>query len=210
LCQGAEHRDVAVNGVRLHVAEAGAGPPLNLLHGWPQHWWFWRRPTLRLAEDYRVLAPDLRGWGWSDAPRDDYAKATFAADVIALMDAERLDRVSLLGHDWGGYTSCLLSLEHPERIERVIALDVTQPWLGCTRATPRRRCWAPTAGLVDPVPVGAEGRDGPRRRVRRRPAVARVTAPSAAAGRSAVVLPLEQHGGGVVAQLGRRVFDELA
>jgi pimeloyl-ACP methyl ester carboxylesterase len=95
---------------------------------------------LRLAEDYRVLAPDLRGWGWSDAPRDDYAKATFAADILALMDAERLDRVSLLGHDWGGYTSFLLSLEHRERIERMIALDVTRRgWDGCKRATSRRR-----------------------------------------------------------------------
>jgi pimeloyl-ACP methyl ester carboxylesterase len=124
---GVEHRDVAVNGVRLHVAEVGAGAPLILLHGWPQRWWCWRRLMLRLAEDYRVLALDLRGWGWSDAPRDDYAKDTFATDIVALMDAERLDRVSLLGHDWGGYTSFLLSLEHPERIARMIALDVTPP-----------------------------------------------------------------------------------
>jgi pimeloyl-ACP methyl ester carboxylesterase len=102
LVPGVEHRDVAVNGVRLHVAAAGAGPPLILLHGWPQHRWRWRRLMLRLAEDHRVLAPDLRGWGWSDAPRDDYAKDTFAADILAFMDAERFDRVSLLGHDWGG------------------------------------------------------------------------------------------------------------
>ena len=87
---GVEHRDVAVNGVRLHVAEAGVGPPLILLHGWPQHWWCWRRLMLRLAEDYRVLAPDLRGWGWSEAPRDNYAKDTFAADILTLMAAEGL------------------------------------------------------------------------------------------------------------------------
>jgi pimeloyl-ACP methyl ester carboxylesterase len=141
LVSGVEHRDVAGNGVRLHVAEAGAGPPLILLHGWPQH--CWRRLMLRLAEDYRVLAPDLRGWGWSDAPRDDYAKDTFAADILALMDAERLDRVSLLGHDWGGYTSFLLSLTHPERIERMIALDVTPPWLGRRQA---RHLAAPLLG----------------------------------------------------------------
>jgi pimeloyl-ACP methyl ester carboxylesterase len=140
---GVEHRDVAVNGVRLHVAEVGAGAPLILLHGWPQHWWCWRRLMLRLAEDYRVLALDLRGWGWSDAPRDDYAKATFATDILALMDAERLDRVSLLGHDWGGYTSFLLSLEHPERIARMIALDVTPPWPGRLQA---RHLAAPLMG----------------------------------------------------------------
>jgi pimeloyl-ACP methyl ester carboxylesterase len=140
---GVEHRVVAVNGVRLHVAEAGAGPPLILLHGWPQHWWCWRRVMPRLAEDYRVLAPDLRGWGWSDAPRDDYAKATFAADILTLMDAEGLDRVSLLGHDWGGYTSFLLALEHPGRIERMVALDVTPPWLGRPQA---RHLAAPLMG----------------------------------------------------------------
>ena len=140
---GVEHRMVAVNDVRLHVAEAGAGPPLILLHGWPQHWWSWRRVMPRLAEDYRVLAADLRGWGWSDAPRDDYAKATFASDILTLMDAEGLDRVSLLGHDWGGYTSFLLALEHPERIERMVALDVPPPWLGRLRA---RHLAAPLMG----------------------------------------------------------------
>ena len=137
------HRDVSVDGVRLHVAEAGAGPPLILLHGWPQHWWCWRRVIPRLAERYRVLAPDLRGWGWSDAPRDDYAKATFAADVIALMDAEGLDRVGLVGHDWGGYTAFLLALEQPQRIDRVLALDIAPPWIGRPRA---RQLAAPLLG----------------------------------------------------------------
>jgi pimeloyl-ACP methyl ester carboxylesterase len=120
--------------VRLHVAEAGSGPPLVLLHGWPQHWWAWRRLIPRLAERYRVLAPDLRGWGWSDAPPGDYAKATFAADVLALLDAEGLDRVRLVGHDWGGYAAFLLALEHPDRIERLVALDIATPWAGPPRA----------------------------------------------------------------------------
>jgi pimeloyl-ACP methyl ester carboxylesterase len=125
---GVEHREVHVNGVRLHVAEAGHGPPLILLHGWPQHWWSWRRLIPRLAEDYRVLAPDLRGWGWSEAPHDSYAKATFAADIVALIDAEGFDRVKLIGHDWGGYTAFLLALEHPDRIERMVTLDIPPPW----------------------------------------------------------------------------------
>jgi pimeloyl-ACP methyl ester carboxylesterase len=125
---GVAHRDVQVNGVRLHVAEAGQGPPLILLHGWPQHWWSWRRLIPRLAEDYRVLVPDLRGWGWSEAPRDTYAKTTFAADIVALLDAEGFDRVKLIGHDWGGYTAFLLALEHPDRIERMVTLDIPPPW----------------------------------------------------------------------------------
>jgi pimeloyl-ACP methyl ester carboxylesterase len=127
---GVTHRDVRVGDVRLHVAEAGAGPPLLLVHGWPQHWWAWRRMIPRLAEDYRVIAPDLRGWGWSDAPPGDYAKATFAADLLALLDAEGLERVSIVGHDWGGHASFLLALEHPQRVARLVALDVPPPWPG--------------------------------------------------------------------------------
>jgi pimeloyl-ACP methyl ester carboxylesterase len=110
------------------VAEAGDGPPLLLLHGWPQHWWSFRALIPRLAERYRVLAPDLRGWGWSDAPPGDYAKPTFAGDVRALLDAEGLDRVRIVGHDWGGYAAFLLALEHPERVERMVALDIAPPW----------------------------------------------------------------------------------
>ena len=130
---GVEHRDVEVRGVRLHVAEAGAGPPLILLHGWPQHWWCWRHLIPRLAERYRVLAPDLRGWGWSAAPPGDYAKSTFASDVVALMDAEGIDRARIIGHDWGGYTAFLIALDHPERVERLVTLDIAPPWVGPLR-----------------------------------------------------------------------------
>jgi pimeloyl-ACP methyl ester carboxylesterase len=130
---GVRHRDVVAGSVRLHVAEAGEGPPLLLLHGWPQHWWSWRHLIPALAAEHRVLAPDLRGWGWSDAPPGDYAKTTFAADILALMDSEGLDRVSVIGHDWGGYTAFLLALEHPERVERLVALDIAPPWPGPPR-----------------------------------------------------------------------------
>lgn len=122
------HRDVVAGRVRLHVAEAGAGDPLLLLHGWPQHWWCWRELIPRLARDHRVIAPDLRGWGWSDAPPGDYAKATFAADIAALLEAEGLDRVRVIGHDWGGYAGFLLALEHPARVEGLVALDIPPPW----------------------------------------------------------------------------------
>jgi pimeloyl-ACP methyl ester carboxylesterase len=126
---GVEHRTVEVDGVRLHVAQAGQGPPLILLHGWPQHWWSWRRLIPELANDYRVLAPDLRGWGWSDAPPGDYAKSTFAQDIVRLLDAEGLDQVKVIAHDWGAFAAFLLALEHPERIERLVALDIAPPWL---------------------------------------------------------------------------------
>jgi pimeloyl-ACP methyl ester carboxylesterase len=90
----------------------------------------------RLARRYRVLAPDLRGFGWSAAPAGDYAKETFAADVLALLDLEGFDRVKLVGHDWGGYTAFLLALAHPDRVESLLALDIAPPWRG--RARPRQ------------------------------------------------------------------------
>lgn len=130
---GVRHREVDVGGVTLHVAEAGEGPPLVLLHGWPQHWWSWRRLIPRLAQNHHVLAPDLRGWGWSDAPPGDYAKSTFVRDILALLDVEGLDRVRIMGHDWGGYTGFLLALDHPERVERLVALDIVPPWVGPVR-----------------------------------------------------------------------------
>jgi pimeloyl-ACP methyl ester carboxylesterase len=125
---GVRHRTVRLGDIDLHVAEAGEGPPLLLLHGWPQHWWAWRKLIPPLARHYRVLAPDLRGWGWSDAPAGDYAKATFASDILALLDAEGIDRARIVAHDWGGYASFLLAREHPERVERLVALDIPPPW----------------------------------------------------------------------------------
>jgi pimeloyl-ACP methyl ester carboxylesterase len=134
---GVTHKEVQVNGVRLHVAEAGEGPPLVLLHGWPQHWWCWRRVIPGLAERHRVIAPDLRGFGWSDAPTGNYAKSTFAADVLALLDADGLDRVRLIGHDWGGFAAFLLALEHPERVGALVALDIAPPWIQPSSPRPR-------------------------------------------------------------------------
>jgi pimeloyl-ACP methyl ester carboxylesterase len=125
---GVEHRWVDIGGVRLHVAEAGSGPPLVLLHGWPQHWWSWRKLIGPLAETHRVLAVDLRGYGWSDAPPGDSAKQTWADDVIALLDAEGIERTALVGHDWGGFVGFLLALDRPERIERYVALDIAPPF----------------------------------------------------------------------------------
>jgi pimeloyl-ACP methyl ester carboxylesterase len=134
---GVIHRYVDVGGVRLHVAEAGEGPPLLLLHGWPQHWWCWRRVVPELSRRYRLLMPDLRGFGWSDAPPGSYSKETFAKDILGLLDVEGLDRVRVIGHDWGGYTALLLALRHPERIERLLALDIAPPWPQWSTPGPR-------------------------------------------------------------------------
>src|SRR3954465_3923759 len=110
---GVEHRFESVNGVRLHYAEAGAGDPVVLLHGWPQHWWMWRDLIGPLAERFRVVVPDLRGHGWSDKPPSSYRKSELMADIVSLIDRLGLDRVRLVGHDWGAITSLLLASEHP-------------------------------------------------------------------------------------------------
>ncbi|OLE37679.1 MAG: hypothetical protein AUG48_03870 [Actinobacteria bacterium 13_1_20CM_3_68_9] len=130
--EGVEHRFVDANGVRVHVAESGPGDPAKspilLLHGWPQHWYMWRRVIGGLRSHYRLIAPDLRGFGWSEAPGHGYDGETFAADQVALLDALGIERVSVIGHDWGGWTAVLLGLIHPDRLERMMVLNAPHPW----------------------------------------------------------------------------------
>jgi pimeloyl-ACP methyl ester carboxylesterase len=120
-------RHVRAGGVGLHLREAGEGDPLLLLHGWPQHGGMWDPLLGELSERHRVLVPDLRGFGRSEAPPGDYGKHALAADVLALMDAEGIERAAVVGHDWGGWIAWLLALEHPQRVERFAALDVPPP-----------------------------------------------------------------------------------
>jgi pimeloyl-ACP methyl ester carboxylesterase len=131
---GAAHRfaeiDTADAGrLRVHYADAGEGPPLLLLHGWPQHFWCWRRVVPELAGDHRLICPDLRGFGWSDAPGRGYDSETFAADAVALLDALELERVGVIGHDWGGFTSFLIALMHPERVNGLLVVSAPIPWV---------------------------------------------------------------------------------
>jgi pimeloyl-ACP methyl ester carboxylesterase len=126
--EGMRHRAVDAGGVRIHVAEAGSGAPVVLLHGWPQHWYAWRRVAPQLASDRRVICPDLRGFGWSDAPPGAYDKATLAEDMLALLDALEVDRADLIAHDWGAWIGFMLCLDHPERFAHYLALNIYTPW----------------------------------------------------------------------------------
>lgn len=127
---GVEHRFVELDGVRFHVAVAGApdAEPVLLLHGWPQHWLVWRKQIAPLAERYRVYCPDLRGFGWSDAPPRGYLKEQLADDLLGLLDALQLDRVRLVGHDWGGYVGFLVCMRAPERVSAYLAMGISHPW----------------------------------------------------------------------------------
>ena len=133
--EGVEHRDVIVGGVRLHVAEAGAGDPLVLLHGWPQHWWHWRHLIGPLAERFRVIAPDWRGLGWSEAAPAGYSVWDLRDEFLGLLDVLGLDRVRLIGQDWGNLVGYLAGFEQPQRIERFVALGGVHPW-SATGSTP--------------------------------------------------------------------------
>jgi pimeloyl-ACP methyl ester carboxylesterase len=128
---GVSHEFIDAAGLRMHVALAGdeAAPALLLLHGWPQNWWLWRAIIPALAPHFRVIAPDLRGHGWSDAPVGGYEKEQLASDVFALLDALGVTQVTWVGHDWGGYSGFLAALREPQRIARMLALCIPHPWL---------------------------------------------------------------------------------
>ncbi len=130
--EGTRHELVDIGGSRLHVAVAGEGEPVVLLHGWPQHWYMWRHVIPVLAPHYRVLSVDLRGFGWSDAPAGDYSKQALADDILSLLNAMGLDRVRLMGHDWGGFIGFLLCMQHPDRFEQFMPLNIIHPWLRFT------------------------------------------------------------------------------
>jgi len=129
--EGVSHEFHDVGGLRMHVAVAGPADaePLVLLHGWPQHWYAWRRLIGPLSEHYRVICPDLRGFGWTDAPRGDYLKADLAADVVGLLDVLGHERVRLAGHDWGGFAGFLLCLDAPERISHFAVAGMSHLWV---------------------------------------------------------------------------------
>lgn len=144
---GVEHHYVDTPaGVRIHVAAAGPadGPPVMLVHGFPQHWWEWREMIGPLAADgYRVLCPDLRGAGWSDAPAGPYPKAEMAEDLAAVLDALGVGPVRLVAHDWGGPVAFILLLNHPEKVSGFLGLNTIAPWLKLDLGTVRHlwRFW---------------------------------------------------------------------
>jgi pimeloyl-ACP methyl ester carboxylesterase len=125
---GVEHRFVDAGALRRHVAEAGSGDPVVMLHGWPENWWCWHRLIPGLAERYRVICPDLRGFGWSDAPPRGYEKEQLAADVAELLDTLGLHDVRLIGHDWGGVAGFILCVRRPDLVRRYLALNTAHLW----------------------------------------------------------------------------------
>jgi pimeloyl-ACP methyl ester carboxylesterase len=131
--EGVEHRFVDVGeGVTIHVADAGPtnGPAVMLVHGFPQNWWEWNELIGPLAADgYRVLCPDLRGAGWSSAPRSLYTKTEMAEDLAVVLDELGIDKVKLVAHDWGGPAAFILMLRHPEKVTGFFGMNTVAPWV---------------------------------------------------------------------------------
>lgn len=117
-------RTVETNGIELHYLDyGGGGPTLVLTHGLTANAHSFNRIAARLGPAVRLIAVDLRGRGRSDAPDAGYTMADHAADVMGLLDAERLDRVAIGGHSFGGLLTYYLAANHPERVERCVVLD---------------------------------------------------------------------------------------
>jgi haloacetate dehalogenase len=135
-----QYRRVAAAGADLNVAFSGAGPPLLLLHGYPQTHLAWHRVAPVLARDFTVVAPDLRGYGDSivkDEGPEGMAKRTMALDQLAIMEALGFDRFAVVGHDRGGRVAYRLALDHPARVTALVSLTVIptlEMWSRTTKA----------------------------------------------------------------------------
>ncbi|WP_329536718.1 alpha/beta hydrolase (plasmid) [Streptomyces sp. NBC_01450] len=120
-------RFIQAGGLRQHAVIGGDGPPLLLVHGWPQNWYAWRMVMPELARHYTVIAVDQRGIGLTGKPMGGYDTATLANDLVALMDALGHDQFAVVGHDTGMVISYALAADHPERVARVALLEVPGP-----------------------------------------------------------------------------------
>jgi len=122
------HREAIVNGIRLHWVEAGAaGPLVMLLHGFPEFWYSWRFQLPVLAERFRVVAPDLRGYNLSEKPPAGYDPSTLTDDVRELVRALGEERAHIVGHDWGGVLAWVYAMRFPEATDRLVILNAPHP-----------------------------------------------------------------------------------
>jgi pimeloyl-ACP methyl ester carboxylesterase len=120
-------RYVDIGALRLHAVIGGDGPPLLLVHGWPQTWYAWRMLMPTLAQDFQVIAVDQRGIGLSDRPEEGYDTGTLAGDLVALMDALGHQRFALYGTDTGLIIAYALAADHPDRLARLVVSEAPIP-----------------------------------------------------------------------------------
>ncbi|HXL27059.1 MAG TPA: alpha/beta hydrolase, partial [Chthoniobacterales bacterium] len=122
-----EHKFVESNGIKIHFAEAGTGPLVLLCHGFPESWYSWRHQIKALSEaGYRVIAPDMRGYGQTDRPNaiDQYSLFHLVGDMVGLVDALGDTPAVVIGHDWGAPIAWHCALFRPDRFQAVAGLSV--------------------------------------------------------------------------------------
>ena len=122
-----KHRFIETNGIRMHIAECGAGPLVVLCHGFPESWYSWRHQLQALAEaGFHVVAPDMRGYGQTDRPEaiEQYTLLHLTGDIVGLLDALSADKAVIAGHDWGAPVAWHCALLRPDRFRAVIGLSV--------------------------------------------------------------------------------------
>ncbi len=127
LLPGIKMQYLDVNGIRMRVMELGEGPAVLLAHGWPESWYSWRHQLTALAAaGYRVIAPDMRGYGGTDAPAevDAYNIRVLAADMVGVLDALGLEAAHMIGHDWGAIVAAHAVLLHPARFRSLVLMSV--------------------------------------------------------------------------------------
>jgi pimeloyl-ACP methyl ester carboxylesterase len=133
-----EHHTVRANGSAFHVARAGSGKPLLLLHGWPEFWLTWEPVMTRLAGRFSLIAPDLRGFGDSDKPDGPYGPDQHTSDMLALMDALGIKRFGVVGHDVGGAVMQPLARAAADRLAGLFFFDFVYPGIGPRMGAPDR------------------------------------------------------------------------
>jgi pimeloyl-ACP methyl ester carboxylesterase len=120
-------RYIATGKLRQHAVIGGEGPPLLLVHGWPENWYAWRLLMPELAKSFEVIAVDQRGIGLSDKPQDGYDTGTLAGDLIGLMDALGHKRFAVVGHDTGFAIGYALAADYPDRVAHVALAEIPGP-----------------------------------------------------------------------------------
>jgi pimeloyl-ACP methyl ester carboxylesterase len=126
---GVRHSFAEVNGIRMHYVEKGEGPLVVMLHGFPEMWWSWRHQIPALVDaGFRVVAPDLRGYGDTDA-KEPYDVDTLRDDVLALLDHLRAPKAIIVSHDWGGVLAWHLAGTRQERCEKLVVMNGPHPAL---------------------------------------------------------------------------------
>ncbi len=124
---GWKHEEAIINGIRLHWVEAGEGPLVVLLHGFPEFWYSWRHQIPVLSTRFRVVAPDMRGYNLSEKPQAGYDIGTLTADVLALVHALGEEQAAIIGHDWGGVIAWAFAARFPAATNKLVIMNAPHP-----------------------------------------------------------------------------------